>query len=534
MEKIYLNKEDFNLDKSCIFVAPTGTGKTKALVDYILETKEQCIFVVPLNSIGQQVYERSNGFLKLINCNTAIDTILGDIHNNLVQGNSIIISLTTFIKYKSIFYKYNVFIDECHFLIEYNNLMDTENLAQDIRNRKFKKIIGLTATPFGLSKLLNLEEIKPNVKPKSVKNIELNWITNHSLSYLVGNILSLYKEHGKCIVLYNNISVLEQIANELSARQFKVKLYTSKRKDITIINEHFSNDFDILLCTTALTTGVSIQDDYYSIYIHRAIDSINTIPQFFSRNRNNIVNGCILKRFYSKDNFKLNKIEYNEFYNKTDVNLSFTEFIMNNLQKISNNITKDILDYFVNTCNDYNFKYGKKYDFSEKLLSEQQFVQYIENQREYFIQNEFPKFNKGHYFILDRIYEIYDILIYGYGEDNIYNSYIDDYYIYCNYIDIVNRERFYDFIFEKVKNYKKDISMELAKKCNNNSIDIKTFEELFLDKDYDKAVFKKECIERFALTKEIFKNKNTINEWLKNLGYVIRKGKSRYIIRKII
>lgn len=533
MEKIYLDLQDFNINNSCIFVSPTGTGKTKALVDYILTSKQQSVVVVPLNSIGKQIYERSNGFLKLINCNTAIDTILGDIHTNLILGNSIIISLTTFIKYKAIFYNYNVYIDECHFLIEYNNLMNTEKLAQDIRNKKFKKIIGLTATPFGLDKLLDLEEIKPNIKPKSIKNIELNWISNYSLAYLIGTILQLYKEHGKCVILYNNICVIEQIASELLARSLKVKIYTSEKREISIINEHFSEDFDILLCTSALTTGVSILDDYYSIYIHRTVDSINTIPQFFSRNRNNVVKGCILKRFYSQENLFIEEIEKNNYFNKTSVNINFTEYIMNILQNISNNITKNTLENFINDCNDYNFIYGKKYEYYEQLLSEQQFVQYIENQKEYFINNEFPKFNKGHYFLLYRIYEMYDILLHGYSQDIVFNNYIKEYYQITNFSDLTNRSKFYDFSFEKVKNYKKDIALDLAKQCTINSINIAQFEELFLNKEYKKSVFKKECMNRFALKPEIFKNQNTINEWLKQIGYVIRKSKNGHILRKL-
>lgn len=168
---------------------------------------------------------------------------------------------------------------------------------------------------------------------------------------------------------------------------------------------------------------------------------------------------------------------------------------------------------------------------NETYNNEQKYVGYIENQRDYFIKYEIPKFNKGHYFILDRIYEIYNILIYGYGENKIYNSYVKEYIDKFN--DSKSRERFYDFIFEKVKNYKKDISMELAKKCNNNSINIQQFEELFLNKEYNKNIFKKECIERFALTKEIFKNKNTINEWLFKIGYIIRKNNNGHIIRKL-
>lgn len=531
--KIYLDKNDYKINKSFIMVAPTGTGKTQALIEYLKETNEHCIFVSPLNSIGKQVQEKSEGYFTLINCENKIDTILSDVINNLLQKKSIIISLNTFIKYKNIFYNYNVYIDECHFLIEYNNLIDTENLAKDIRNNKFKKIVGLTATPFGISRLLNLEEIKPDVKSPSKKNIKLHWIKNYSLSYLVGNIYQLYKENGKTVILYNNISTLEEIEKELVARNLNVKLYTSQRKDIQIVNEYFTDDFDILLCTNALSTGVSIKNNYYAIYIHRTLDSVNTVPQFFSRNRNKECNGCILKKFYCKQNLNISSMKLNDYFNKTDVNIGFTQLIMNNLQNICYHMTKEILDYFINTCGDYTFSYGKIYEYSEQLLIEQRFVQYIENQKQYFEDNILPKFNKGHYFLLYRIYELYDIFVFGYGDDDIMNSYIMEYNNIYNRDEILDRGKFYDFSYEKIKNYKKDVAIDLAKKCTNESLDLQTFEELFLDKPYNKSVFKKECTERFALKSEIFKNQNTTNEWLKKIGYVIRKSKNGHVIRKL-
>lgn len=532
--KNYLNKEDYNIQESAILVAPTGTGKTTALIEYLRETKEQCIFVSPLNAIGKQVYEKASDIFELVNCETSESKILGDIHYNLMVGNSIAISLTTFIRYKDMFYHYPIYIDECHSIIEYHSLMNTEELAQDIRNKKFKKIIGLTATSFGLHKLLGLKEIKPNVIPISKKNIELSWIKDYSLSSLVGNICRLYSEHGKLIVLYNNTKVIEQLSNELTVRNFNVKIYHSKIKTINVIDEHFDQDFDILLCTSALATGVSIKENYYSVYIHRIIDSVNIVGQFFSRNRNDVSYGCILKRHYSSKKLIENDIDINEFYNKTDVNMTFTEFIMNNLQNISCNMSKKILEFFINSYNDYTFKYGRIYSYESKLLIEQQYAQYIPNIKEYFIENTIPKFNKGHYFILTRLYDLYDILTNGFIENEIMNSYVIEYMSSCNSLDeMTNRENFYDKLYDKAKQYKCDYSMNLAQKCTENSLNTELFEELFLDKPYKKSTFKQECIKHFVLKDEIFKNQATINTWLNKVGYIIRKTRAGHIIRKL-
>ena len=530
--RIYLNKEDFSLNNSCIFVAPTGTGKTKALIDYILETKEQCIFVAPLNSIGEQVYERSNKYLTLINCETS-NNIIGDIHIALARGKSIIISLTTFIKYRNMFYSYNIYIDECHFLIEYNNLMDIENLAQDIRNKKFKKIIGLTATSFGLDKLLNLEKVSPQVKPKSIKNITLNWMKEFGLEDFIGAILKIYEKHKKLVVMYNNTKVLYQIQNELNVRNINTKIYISEQKDIQIINEKFSNNFDILLCTSALTTGVSINEEYYSVYFYQNCDTINTIPQFFSRNRSEKSQGCIIKRFYTNTIKEIN-INKHTFYNKTAINSKFTESINGHLHKIANNITQEILNLFVNTSNDYEFNYGEVFEEKSDLLVEQKYLNLIENQQEYFENNIFPRFNIHSYKYLYMIYQIYDIIVHGqFSQNDILNKYAEEYKFYEEHF-VPNRTDFFIFYFEKVKKYKTDIGLDLAQNTNINSIDIKKFEEKFLNVPYKKKELKEFCIKEFAIKPEIFKNQTTIDKFLYQLGYTLKYLHKGRIIRKIV
>lgn len=531
--KIYLDKNDYKINKSFIMVAPTGTGKTQALIDYLKEANEHCIFVSPLNSIAKQVYEKSDGYFILINCETKIDSIIADIHYALMCKKSIIISLTTFIKYKAMFYKYNIYIDECHLLTEYKEFIDTNGLAEDIRNNKFKKIIGLTATSFGLPELLKLDEIKPNVKPKSVKHIQLNWMNKFSLENLVGVILELYKEHNKLVVLLNNTFVLSQIQNELIYRNINTKMYTSDIKEIEIVNEHFSDKFDILLCTSALTTGVSILDNYYSVYIPQTFDSINTVAQFFSRNRNEHSYGCIIKRFYeTKKKINIEIIDH-DYYNKTNINELLIDQINKTLKKMSMYLTKKTLDEFINTSNDYSFIDGIKYDIEAKLKIEQKYLEYIEDQRQYFIENCFPKFNKKTYNRLYKMYNIFDIVIYGIeNEDNIINKYAED-FVKENGRYILDRDKFYSFCFEKVKDYKTDKGIELAKQTTTNSLNIKQFEEQFLDKPYKKMELKKYCTKNFAIKEEIFKNQKTIDEFLHNLGYVLKYGNSGKILRKI-
>lgn len=529
--KNYLNSEDFNVKKSCILTAPTGTGKSTALIKYLIETNKQCIFVSPINPLGQQIYEKANGYFKIINCNNKEISILADIVSALKNNQSIIISLTTFIKYRELFYDYDIYIDECHLIIEYSTLLDCENLVKDIRNKKFKQIICITATPLKLDNLLLLPIIKLEVYPINKKYITLHQMKDYSLSSLVGNIKYLWELHGKLVVFYNNTGIADKISQELNALNIKTKLYNSKTKEINIIDEHFTENFDILLCTSSLVSGVSIKDDYYSVYIHQSFDSINTIPQFFSRNRNTISKGCIIKRFYSYK--QEDDIQENNYYGKTKINNTLLNTYYKYLNKLNTSLNKYSLSEFINEYNDYIISESFDLINLQKLIIEQQFCASIPNQKEYFIDNLFPKFDKVKYKNLAFVYYSSDLMFNGYNteiSDDILKKYINNYIqnIGCN-----NRETIFDYFYPLSKKYKTDKGIELAKETNINSINIYDFENHFLNKEYNKKEFKDYCIKNFAIKNEIFKNQKTVEEFLNKLGYCLKRGKTGYIIRKI-
>lgn len=169
---------------------------------------------------------------------------------------------------------------------------------------------------------------------------------------------------------------------------------------------------------------------------------------------------------------------------------------------------------------------------NETYDNEQKYLDVIENEKEYFVNNVIPKFNKANYIKLYRIYQIYDAIVYGYSEDEIISNYAE---IYISNVGnfIKDREYFFNFNFEKVKDYKKDKALLIAKKSTTESVDKKLFEETFLDKVYNKSEFKNFCTKEFALKSEIFKNLNTINEFLRNIGYIIKRTRNGHIVRKL-
>ena len=527
----YLKSSNFNINESCIITAPTNTGKTTALLEYLKEKEEMCVLVSPLNPLSEQIYNKSSEYFSIINCDNIEKSIYEDILKALDNKKPIIISLTTFIKYSYLFYTYKVYLDEIHFLIEYNELMDTNKLINEIKNNKFKQIIGITATPLGLPELLNLKEIRLQIFPQYKRNITLNIMKNMSLSNILGTILKLYQDNGKLLILYNNTSWANKLSKELALKNINVKLFNSKQKDILIVNEKFSENYDIIICTTALTTGVSIRDEFYSVYIPQSFDTINTIPQFFSRNRNIEINGCILKKKYADYITKID-LKESEFADKTLINKCSVEILKDKLTKLNMNIGKESLEYWFCYDKTFNFQYGETFDISEPLKVEQNYIEKIENQREYFIDNIIPKFNIAKYPNLKKIYDIHEVVLNGEGTDNLINEYATKYNLYEHHF-ILDRDYFYDFYLPIVKMYKTDKGMKLAENTTEQSVDIIKFEQLFLDKPYDKTEFKNICIKIFAIKEEIFKNKNTIEIFLNKLGYCLKRGKSGSIIRKI-
>lgn len=155
------------------------------------------------------------------------------------------------------------------------------------------------------------------------------------------------------------------------------------------------------------------------------------------------------------------------------------------------------------------------------------YVQTINDQEEYFIKNEYPKFNRKNYPYLSLLYDLY----FSKNNDNVIkNNILKE---YANLIpNITDRKEFYNYCIPIIKNYKQDLAISMIK-YNISKIDIKTFEELFLDKKYNKKQFKDNCIKLFLIEEKIFKSKETINEFLKSLGYCLKNSKSGSIVRKI-
>ena len=160
--------------------------------------------------------------------------------------------------------------------------------------------------------------------------------------------------------------------------------------------------------------------------------------------------------------------------------------------------------------------------------NKQKFTKLIPSQKEYFIKYGIPKFDKQNYSLLYKIYLIYDIMNGKQSDDSILNKYAEE----CKAKNFSTREEIYDFLFEKVKNYKQDNSLLIIKR-KNLEINISKFEDLFLDKHYKKKELKNSCMKLFAIEEEIFKNEKTIKQFLNKLGYILKYADKEKALRKI-
>ena len=164
------------------------------------------------------------------------------------------------------------------------------------------------------------------------------------------------------------------------------------------------------------------------------------------------------------------------------------------------------------------------------------YVQKIDDIREFFTKNMIRSFNKSKYKYLSLLYDLYD---YAYNEkeidDEVLKSYLDGYEIQeLNSENMYKiRSNFYDFFYERIKNYQYDKSKKIANTIDIDCVDLIEFGAIFKDKRYIKKELKKYLIERFCISNDVFKNKNTIEDFLFRIGYIIRKNNGNYVLRSV-
>lgn len=163
----------------------------------------------------------------------------------------------------------------------------------------------------------------------------------------------------------------------------------------------------------------------------------------------------------------------------------------------------------------------------------QLYLKIVPDQREYFVNNVMPKFNKQNYIYLTMMYDLYNSVKSNNITDPIMKKYVENYISFnSGGSDITTRPELYDYFYPKIRQYYSDKSKEIAIQSTTELVDVAEFEKVFKDKKYVKKEFKEYCINKFNLKNEVFKNKESINLFLEKIGFKIwHKRTGDYIIK---
>lgn len=463
-------KSSIYIQSNVILKALTGSGKTTALLKYIKEVQQQSIIVAPLIALGEQIAEGTD--FKIVNSKNNTKSIKEDLKENLENGKTVVITLQSLVNNYELLKDYPIYIDEAHLLIEYSEYMGLYFLIYLINKGHFKNITMITATPMGLDLLFpKLKVVDAKVKSRYSRNVDL-WEGQLSIANILGFILHMYKEKRaeKLVVLLQDKKVINALKSELEIRKISTAIYTADNRETTVCNEKFSKDVDIVLCTSSLTTGVSIKENFHSIYVMQHHDSINTIPQFFARNRNINSYCSILKGSYNEKmlpkKLGFDYISNKNFFGKTKVNKRLEDYLNETLNRLKYNINIKSLEYYLGK-EEYSFcQRIEVADFSDtKLQSSATFLEKIDDPRTYFINNEIPNFRERDCSNLARLYKLralsnFESIKSSEEEREVYHDLIKEYPAYVR----GDRDKFYDLFIDKMKDVKKLESLKLVGK----------------------------------------------------------------------
>lgn len=262
--------EAINKHSKILIDAPTGGGKTYAIVEIMNSFKDSLNIILTPNVIQN----KQNAKIYSIQAFTGEDK---NIYSNCISATyDKARTLIEYIKARDL--KVNLFIDECHLLIDASNyrmraISDITELSQVA-----DKVIYMSATNDYTREILK-HDVELNIKPrKAINNINEAQIVlfenKYAESSLIEKIIQCSNEDldRKVILFLNNIERLNDIKTVLLKKGFEDKeiaLINSKEK-----TEHDEKVFDniievaeipeetkIILTTSTLEVGTNIKND---------------------------------------------------------------------------------------------------------------------------------------------------------------------------------------------------------------------------------------------------------------------------------
>jgi hypothetical protein len=520
-------------------VAHTGAGKTTHIMDYYRKNKDRKLcFVSPINSLSLQVVEDHGDVVQAINGETIdmLEKVRDVAAEYLHSGYSLVISYTTFFNiWEDLEMNgYDIWFDEAHKFINSNI---TNEQLDIIRNGKYYMT---TATPEGLDVLFpKYKMVTYDTLPKYKRDITYVMPgkgLKYNESFMLQAIKDIYKKEKKPLVVHIN--------DKLKANKFKlelkskydIKLYNADVKDVFIKDCKFTEEFDILFCTSSLTEGVSIKQDVVLVYIDTVeFTSIPSIRQFISRVRNEKSQCYLITRHRStmRDtssdyDMKFKERERYEHLEQTKGHYTHAHkineeleiaFAFMDIRTISQALRVDPSNnpqgiMFVNDVK------RMATSWSDNVLDKLELIEAYESGL--FFDLKCHRRNNKFYYLIKSV-----LMRDGESESKMYEEFGNE-----------NDAVFYKLVDMKASDIKTKLSSyvvkdELAK------VDYSLVIQKFIDNNGAKLdkEFKRYFIDNFNIKKETLKNESLVKAFLNNYGYTISRpvidGKKVKIIIKI-
>lgn len=320
-----------------IIQSGTGTGKTTFSEELGLIWHQKnnfpTIIAVPLNAIAQNKHETSKAkceksglslhesipyFITNSLSKTNIEFTLNEIKNTKVMYCNFDVAPKIAAKLTQLFGGYNMIVDEQHTLItdiQFRNKV-IKQIKQCADDAKMTLMFSGTVINIGME---NYQYINVPIKtqlPRKINAYELK-SDKEIIACLMDNLINT---NNKCIVLYNSSNQLMQLQKILASKGKKSIIIQSEEELLynpaykSIMEDcKYPDEFDVLLCTSVVATGVDIISDNLieMHYVNQQFGYDCTLSQqfmarirkqenalFFSYSKNNQ---------YAKDNYQSDK-----------------------------------------------------------------------------------------------------------------------------------------------------------------------------------------------------------------------------------
>ena len=276
-------------DKTIGIKAPTGAGKTTAIINYAVEENKKIIFLVPYYSMAlqQATQNKLKGFIGLHQEHKETEETIKEATKIIATYDQ----LYNIIKVKGVeeLGDYLLVVDEYHNLItQYDFRYKRINTILNYKEA-FNKVIYISGTYEGLNIENNkIYEFKPKHQRKN--NYIIKTCKNkEGLGHLINELKGIGASAGKYLVFINNIEVIKQVQEELQGINNNIHILTAGNKNNPIMdniyNEECLKEDGIYLTTSLICDGINIKDkDIKGVYIY-GVSDIYQIGQYIARFR---------------------------------------------------------------------------------------------------------------------------------------------------------------------------------------------------------------------------------------------------------